>query len=161
MQQSSAQNHPTPINRGQDEVQARIREIAEAYRVGNLDRLASFYDLNAVVYDCPPKLRLRGRDEVIKSYRRWSLSAFKFPIKNEIQEESLVLSGDLAVGNSLLHITGIFKESDEEAPYWLRHTAVLRKKSGTWLITHEHNSVPVGEDLKALMDISPDHDRPV
>ena len=161
LQSSSTQVYSTPINRAQDEVQARIKEVTEAYRIGDLDRLASFYDMKVVVYDCPPKLRLRGRDEFIKSYQRWSLSAFKFPIKSETQEESISVSGDLAVVNSLLHITGTFKESGEEASCWLRHTAVFSKKSGNWLITHEHNSVPVDENIKALMNISPDHDRPV
>ncbi len=145
----------------ESEVRARIKEITEAYRLGDIDRLKGFYDPNVVVFDCPPKLRLRGRDEMLKSYQRWSLSAFQFPMKNEMSEESLSISGDLAVVHNLLHVTGTFKDSGEEASCWLRHTAVLSKKSGTWLVTHEHNSVPVDEDLKALMDISPDQDRPV
>ena len=39
---------------------------------------------------------------------------------------------------------------------WVRTTVCFRKIDGTWLITHEHNSVPFNPETgKASLDLAP------
>ncbi|MGH8727711.1 MAG: nuclear transport factor 2 family protein [Burkholderiales bacterium] len=49
------------------------------------------------------------------------------------------------------------KTGGENVDMWFRETLGLRKIGGTWMITHEHSSVPFYMDgtFKAAVDLKP------
>ena len=151
-------NAPISFMNAEAEIRQRLHAHRDAYEQGDLDRLTSLYAPDVVVFDCPPRLRLRGRHEYLQSLKKWSIEAFAFPLTYETREEKIIVNGDLAVVHELANVTGKFKESGVEESAWIRRTIVFEKESGAWLITHEHLSVPVDTELKALMAIDPDHD---
>jgi ketosteroid isomerase-like protein len=64
-------------------------------------------------------------------------------------------NGDLAAAHMLIRASGTLK-SGQEVDYWVRTTNCCQRSSQTWLITHEHVSLPV--DMKsrsAVMDLVP------
>lgn len=143
------------------EVRQRMNALMDACQNGDINRVLSFYAPDVVVHDCPPKLRLRGREEFGHSFEKWFISAFQFPVKYDTREEKIITNGDLAVLHGLVNVKGKFRENGEEMSVWLRHTVMLQKINGEWLITHEHSSVPVDEKMQALMGLDPDWDRAV
>ena len=73
-----------------------MRALIDARERGDIDRVMSFYTPEVVVFDCPPKLRLRGKEEYRRSFQKWSISAFRFPVKYEVREQSILTSEKLA-----------------------------------------------------------------
>jgi len=62
---------------------------------------------------------------------------------------------DVAFGHSLNRITGTLKNG-HRSEVWHRWTACFRKIDGTWLIAHDHVSVPIDfESGRALLDLQP------
>lgn len=140
----------------EDELWHRLDDYFAACTNGDLDEIMSFFSYDIVAYDMPPQLRFKGREAYRKSWHRFFVSQFKFPVEFEFREQNLQVSGDLGVVHCLTHMTGTFKKSGEETSCWLRHTILFQRLRDQWMITHEHVSVPIGEDGRALMHLNPD-----
>ena len=68
------------------------------------------------------------------------------------------VSGDLAIVRTYVHMSGD-SIHDDYVDHWFRATIELKKIEGRWLITHEHNSVPLDETtMKGLMTLVPDEE---
>ena len=52
---------------------------------------------------------------------------------------------------------GTFKKSQKSTESWLRISCGLKKFGDDWKIVHEHVSVPVGNDMQALMNLPPEN----
>lgn len=78
------------------------------------------------------------------------------PIGYEIRDLSVTAGDDVAFGASLNRISGT-RTSGDKADVWARATVGFRKIDGTWMITHEHFSVPFYMDgsYKAAVDLKP------
>ena len=100
-------------------------------------------------FDLPPPLQYTGsqaRDA--DALRAWFASHPGGPIDYQVRDLAVAASGDVAFCHSLTKLGGAL---------WFRSTIGLRKTSGEWRITHEHNSVPFymdGSD-KAALDLQP------
>ncbi len=140
------------------QIHQRVQDFMAACESGNRDLIQSFYSVDVVAYDCPPKLRFTGRDQYMKSWDKWFLSQFEFPVRYERQEERIRADGDLAVVNSILHFQGRYIGVESETAAWLRQTLVFARIADEWRIVHEHISVPVAEDGSALLNLNPEMD---
>jgi SnoaL-like domain len=61
----------------------------------------------------------------------------------------------VAVGHSLNRIGGRFKNGNK-TDFWLRSTMCFQKINGTWLIVHDHASVPLDPASgEALLNLEP------
>jgi ketosteroid isomerase-like protein len=69
---------------------------------------------------------------------------------------TVVAEGDVAFAHGLAHLTGT-KSGGERVDLWFRETFGLRKVEGTWLIVHDHESVPFYMDgsFRAAVDLAP------
>jgi ketosteroid isomerase-like protein len=148
----------TKKSKGTDEAQIQqlMDEWVKALRAKDIDRLMSNYAPVIVSFDIAPPLRQRlGPPAYRKGLEQW-FSTFQDSIGYEIRELEIAVSGDLAVAHSIHHLTGK-RTTGETTDIWMRSTVAFRKLDGSWLITHEHVSVPLymdGSD-KAATDLRP------
>ena len=135
-----------------DETQIRqqIDGLVNAVRNKDLDRAMSFYSPDVVSFDLEPPLQYLHT-------KRWkqTFAAFEGPLGYDIRDLSITTGNDVAFAHSLNHSRGTLK-SGARSDVWVRWTACFRKLNGTWLIVHDHVSVPVAPATgKAAMDLKP------
>ena len=143
-------------NQTTDESQIRLllSEWANALRDKDIDKIMSLYSPDVVTFDVVPPLQYVGTTAYGKSFRRM-FDGFLDPIAFDTRDLNIAVGTDVAFSHSLVR-TGGTMTSGEETDRWLRRTLCLRKISGTWLITHEHVSLPVNlESGNAAVNLQP------
>jgi uncharacterized protein (TIGR02246 family) len=137
------------------QIRALIHEWAAALRAKDIDRVMSHYAANVVSFDLAPPLQYAGREALRQSLAEW-FPTFQGPIGYEIHDVGITASDDVAFCRSLNRISGT-RTGGEETDVWVRATLGCRRVDGTWLIAHEHASVPLymdGSD-RAAIDLKP------
>jgi ketosteroid isomerase-like protein len=135
-------------------IRQRIEELASALRAKDIERVMTHYAPDIVSFDVGPPLRYSGGDHKQHAWRQ-ALDAFAGPIGYDVRDLRIRVEGDLAIVHSLNHVRGT-STSGRSVGLWLRWTASLRRADGSWLIEHDHVSVPA--DLErgyALVDLTP------
>jgi ketosteroid isomerase-like protein len=139
--------------------EAQIRQLIEDWTASlqakNLDALMSHYTPDVLLYDLAPPLANSGAHVLRKGLAEW-LGTFVGPVGFEVRNLSITIGGDVAFSTCLERISGR-RTSGEQTDVWVRSTVGYRKIGGTWMITHEHTSVPFymdGSD-KAAVDLKP------
>lgn len=136
------------------DVRALLDTWSEAIRRKDIDRLMSVYSPNIVYFDLVPPLQITGSAAARRNFLRW-FDGWQSSIGQEIRDLNVVTSGDIANAYMLIRASGTLK-SGQEVGYWVRATVCCQRSEQTWLITHEHISLPV--DFKsgnAAMDLVP------
>jgi ketosteroid isomerase-like protein len=127
---------------------------SEAAWTKDLDRLMSFYSDDVVYFDVVPPLQYAGSDALRGRFRHW-FDGFEGPIGQEIRDLRVSESGDVAVAHMLIRASGT-RKGGIEVGFWVRATSCVRRSNGTWLITHEHVSLPVDiQSRSAVVDLVP------
>jgi uncharacterized protein (TIGR02246 family) len=145
------------VGQPSDEVGVRklIAHWAAAVRTKDAERVIAHYAADVVTFDLAPPLQYVGREALRKSLAQW-FSTFQGPVGFDVQDLSVTAGSDVGFCRSLNHISGI-RTSGEKTDVWVRATIGCRKVGNTWLITHEHASVPFymdGSD-RAALDLKP------
>ncbi|MFI7441921.1 YybH family protein [Nonomuraea indica] len=123
------------------EVRALLDSRVEACRAKDIDRLMSHYSPDIVYDDVVPPLQFAGLDEVRGNFVRW-FDEYEGPIGLETHHLTLVTSGDVAYAH-MLHLDSGTRKNGLQTAIWVRSTVCCRRSGDTWLITHEHISVPI------------------
>jgi ketosteroid isomerase-like protein len=133
----------------------RLDAWTKALRSKDLDGLMSHYAEDIVVFDVPPPLRYDGAVAYRKNWADW-FASFRAPdVGYEIRDLSITAGDDVAFCRSLNRITGA-RTNGEDTDVWVRATVCFRKIGGTWLVTHEHVSVPINmQSYQAELDLKP------
>lgn len=100
----------------------------------DIDRLLAFYSDDIVDFDVVPPLRSIGQ---------------------KIEDLHVTASADVAVAHMLIRAGGTLVDG-AEVGYWVRSTSSFRLRESSWLIAHEHVSLPA--DLKSgtvVTDLAP------
>ena len=140
-----------------DEVYQTLENFAEAIRGGDIKKIMSFYAEEVIAYDMMPPLEFTNKDKYQKSWEECFTSYFKFPVHFDYEKQKFAIEGDIAFTHALVHMSGESK-SGEKMNSWMRNTTCLKKFGAKWLITHEHNSVPLDMNTtKGLMDLRPEN----
>jgi uncharacterized protein (TIGR02246 family) len=138
----------------ESEIRALLESWSEAARAKDIDRLMSVYSPDIVYFDVVPPLQFTGSDAVRANFLRW-FSGFESSIGQEIGESHILVSGDVAVAYMLIRASGTLKDG-REVGYWVRATICCKRSNGSWLITHEHISLPFDfERGSVAMDLVP------
>jgi ketosteroid isomerase-like protein len=138
----------------QSEVKALLDSRSEAIRIKHIDRLMSHYSPDIVYFDLVPPLQYAGSVALRARFSQW-FDGWKDSIGQEIRDLNIVASGDIAVAHMLIRASGT-RVNGDEVGYWVRATDCLRRSNHTWLITHEHISLPVDfSSGSAAMDLVP------
>ena len=136
------------------DIRRRIDNGVKAIRAMELEGVMALYAPDIVSFDIVPPLRHAGAEakrnnwvDVFATYQR--------PLGYEMRDLTITVGDDVAFGHSLNRITGTLKNG-HRSEVWLRWTACFRKIDGTWLIAHDHVSVPIDfESGRALLDLQP------
>ena len=120
----------------------------------DLERVMSFYAPDIVSFDIVPPLQHVGAGAKRKNWVD-AFSVYQRPLGYEIRDLTITASDDVACGHSLNRISGALK-TGRAIDFWLRWTTCFRKIDGTWIIAHDHVSVPLDlESGRALLNLEP------
>jgi ketosteroid isomerase-like protein len=133
----------------EEHIRAVIADRAAAIRDRDAGRFVACYAPQIVKFDLPPPLAYTGAEaRDAEALQAWFATHPGGPIDYQIRDLMIAAGGDVAFCHSLNQLGGAL---------WFRSTLGLRKISGQWLVTHEHNSTPFymdGSD-KAALDLQP------
>jgi ketosteroid isomerase-like protein len=138
----------------QSEVQDLLQSWSEAARMKDINRLMSLYSPDIVYFDVVPPLRYSGSAAVRVNFLRW-FDGWKSSIGMEIHDLNILANGAVATAYMLIRASGTLKDG-REVGYWVRATVCCQRSGQTWLITHEHISLPVDvRSGRVVMDAVP------
>lgn len=138
----------------QSEVRALLDRWSDAARTKDIDRLMALYAPDIVYFDVVPGLQYTGSAAVRGNFLRW-FDAWQSAIGQEIRDLKIVASEDVAIASMLIRASGTLKNG-REVSYWVRATVGCQRSDHTWLIVHEHVSLPVDVPSgSAAMDLVP------
>jgi len=143
-------------NYQRDEVYQTMESFAEAIREGDIKHIMSFYSDEVVAYDMMPPLEFSGKDKYEKSWQECFTSYFKFPLNFDYEKQKFSIEGNVAFTHALVHMSGESKDG-EKMDMWMRNTTCLKKSGDKWLIIHEHNSIPMDNEMKGLTNLHPEN----
>ena len=108
---------------------------------------------DVVSYDLDVPLQHIGRNKA--ALETW-FATWDGPIGWAMGDLTVEVGGDVAFAYGLGHMTGT-KTDGAKADVWTRVTVGFVRRNGTWMITHQHNSVPFLMDgsFKAAVDLKP------
>ena len=128
-----------------EEVLELNRRQEEAVRNGDAATIVADFADDAVSYDLPPPLEVRGA--VLRNtagLEQW-FDTWDGPVTVAMKNPTVLVEGDLAVMFGLSRMQGKKKEG-EAVDSWSRRTVVLKRIGGAWKIVHEHTSFPTAMD---------------
>ena len=146
----------TENNRAINEAQIRaiIDERSKAVAVKDINGAVSHYAPDIVSFDVVNPLQHIGSGSSRKRAEEW-FSSFQGPIGYEIRDLSITVAETLAFSHGLSHVSAT-RIDGGQLDMWWRTTVCFRKLDGKWMITHEHNSVPIDAvSCKASLDLKP------
>ena len=144
------------VNKDEAQIKALLDRWAKAFEARDINGIMSNYAPGdaVVAYDVVPPLQYKGKEAYRKDYLEF-LGQYDGPIQVEYRDMRVLSGGDVAFVHALERFTGKLKNG-QQSDLWLRYTGGLRKVNGTWLIVHDHVSVPADfESGKAAFDLKP------
>ena len=138
-----------------DEVYQTLESFSEAVRNGDIDNIMSYYSDDVIAYDMMPPLEFIGKEHYQKSWQDYFSNQLKFPIQFNYEKQKIFINGDLSFTHALVHMVGEPENGEKKIEMWMRNTTCFKKFGDKWLITHEHNSIPIDKELKGLADLHP------
>ncbi len=124
------------------EIRALIDRRSAAIREKALDQLLSLYSSDIIYFDVSPPMQFVGAAALRTRFSRW-FASYEGPIRQEIHDLTLVAGGDVATASMLIR-TGGALVNGTVVDFSVRATSCCRRAiPDSWLITHEHVSVPV------------------
>ena len=138
----------TALPAAQDETQIRalIDRWTAAVRRHDLDAVLADHCPNMIMFDVPPPLQVEGID----AYRDTWDFFFRYHKPGDafdVQEMEIVAGDDVAFAYALMRCGGM-EEIDDSGHLDFRLTVGLRKIGESWIVIHEHHSIP------ALCDVA-------
>jgi ketosteroid isomerase-like protein len=110
--------------------------------------------IDIVSFDVVDPLRYTGVHIVRERAEKW-FAFCETAIGCEVRDLNIATGSDVAFCHYIYRVTGI-RTDGVKVDMWVRTTVCLRKTGDTWLIVHEHQSVPFNpEGGKASLDLKP------
>lgn len=132
---------PTRREVDEAEIRRRVGMIAEGLQAKDPEGLKKLYATDIVSFDIEPPLQSVG---VGAKLQNWApVFAFFESVTYEVRELTLTVGDDMAFGHAFARLSGTLKDGTAMGGMWVRVTYCFRKTDDTWLITHDHVSVPL------------------
>jgi uncharacterized protein (TIGR02246 family) len=136
------------------QIRALIDDRAKAVRARDVNGAISSIATDMLSFDVVNPLQHIGSDASKKRAAEW-FSSFQGPIGYELRDLRITAGDDVAFSHGLSHVSAT-RTDGGQLDMWWRTTVCFRKIDGTWMVTHEHNSVPFDvESGKASLDLQP------
>lgn len=138
----------------EDQIRALIDVRVVAVQARDVDGALATIAPDILSFDVVNPLHYGGSDASRKRTEEW-FSSFQGPIGYEMRDLRITAGEEVAFAHSLNHYSGT-KIDGGALDMWVRATVCFRKIDGTWLITHEHSSVPFDPASgRASLDLRP------
>jgi ketosteroid isomerase-like protein len=138
----------------ESEIRTLVARRSEAIRTKDLDRLMSHYSPDIIYFDAVPPLQYVGSTVLRDRFRQW-FDGYDSGIGQDVRDLNIVAGEDIAFASMLVR-TGGTLENGHELETWVRATSCFRQLDHTWLITHEHISVPIDPGtMSAALNLVP------
>ncbi|HZF89097.1 YybH family protein [Streptomyces sp.] len=136
------------MNSSEFQVRALLESRVDASQAKDVDRLMSHYSSDIVYYDVVPPMRYTGHEQVRRNFVRW-FGEYNGPLSLETHDLTVMTGSDAAFAH-MLHLDSGTRKNGLRSAMWVRSTVCLRRSGSSWLITHEHISLPINpETLQA------------
>lgn len=136
------------------DIRHRIGMLARSIRAMDLEGVMSHYAPDIVSFDVQVPLRQVGAAGKRKNWVE-AFAVFQPPLDYEIRDLTITVSGDAAFAYSINRLSGMLGNGTRSG-IWVRVTVCFRKIDGSWLIAHDHASVPLDfASGKALLNLEP------
>jgi ketosteroid isomerase-like protein len=136
-------------------IREQIDSLVAAIRGADLEGVRALYAADVVSFDAGPPLRAVG---ISAKTANWVMAfeLFQPPLGYEICDLAVTVGGDVAFAHGLARLSGTMKSGARWDGSWVRVTVGFMRIDGTWLIAHDHVSVPVElESGRGLMNLEP------
>lgn len=136
-------------------IRRQIDKLAGAIRAGDLEGLKPIYAPDIVSFDVQPPLQRVGAEG---KWQNWvdAFTLFQPPLGYELRDLTITVGGDVAFAHCFGRLSGTLKNGSRSTGFWVRATLCFRRIAGTWLVAHDHASVPLDfETGRALVDLEP------
>jgi uncharacterized protein (TIGR02246 family) len=138
----------------EDQIHSLIADRIQAVRAKDADRAMASIASDILAFDVVNSLQFSGREASKARTEAW-FSSFQGPIGYEILNLQVHAGDEVAFSHSLNRYSGV-QTGGVQIDMWVRATTCYRKIDGTWMITHEHQSVPFdGASGRASLDLTP------
>lgn len=124
------------------DIRQRLDQLVEGVRAMDLDTLKGVYAPDIVTFDVQGPLQRVGLEAKLQNWTE-AFAIFQPPLGYEIRDLAITVSGDVAFAHGLARLRGTLKNGNPAGGFWVRFTACLRKAQGSWLVAHDHASVPL------------------
>ncbi|WHY72828.1 YybH family protein [Fictibacillus enclensis] len=127
-----------------------VQDVLDNYKSAvyekDVERFLSSYDPDVLIYDCWGKWESRGIAPWKESVTEWFNGLAADGVYLNVDFNDLVVEENSNL--AFIHCTVTFAAHQEESGEKLRQitnrfTFGLRKEKDSWLITHEHSSLPI------------------
>jgi uncharacterized protein (TIGR02246 family) len=127
----------------QSDIRALEDRFIAAVKAKDLDAIMKVYvpDQTLFVFDVVPPRQYVGAASYRKDWQDF-LGSFNGPITVELSDLDITADDTLAYGHSIQRVAGTDKQG-KKVDVTVRVTDVYKKINGSWLVIHEHVSVPV------------------
>ncbi len=138
----------------QAEIRAMIDERIKAVRAKDVNAAIAGIAPDVRLFDVVNPLQSVGSNASRKRADDW-FSSFQGSIGYEIHDLDITAGNDVAFIHGLSHVSAT-KLDGGQLDMWWRTTMCFARIDGTWMVTHEHNSVPFDmETGKASLELKP------
>jgi len=126
----------------ENEVYHAVQQVLEWAKMGELDKFIAAHDEDYTRFSDLPPFTIQHRDLALRL--KTSLFTELIDPQFQIREMKVRVYGEVAVATYIMDFSGVavsgYTFEGRKLEGSSRCTAVLRKKSGRWLIVHEHLS---------------------
>ncbi|WP_033543388.1 YybH family protein [Planococcus sp. CAU13] len=138
-----------------------VQDVLDTYKTAlhekDADKLLSLYDSDIQIFDCWGAWESKGIAAWKENVAEWFNGLDKEGILLEVTFNDTVIeeTASLAFVHSAVAYAGYDKESGEKLRQMTnRFTFGLKKQEESWVITHEHSSLPIDmETGKGIFDL--------
>jgi uncharacterized protein (TIGR02246 family) len=134
-------------------IRVRIDQLVDAIRATDLDALKPMFAPDIVTFDVTGPLQRVGAEAKLANWEE-AFAIFQRPLDYEIRDLAITVGGDVAFVHGFGRLTGTMKNGTRSG-FWVRATMCLRKIDRTWLIAHDHVSVPLDVQSGRVLDLEP------
>ncbi len=138
----------------EQELRDLVAERVTAVHAKDPAPLAARQASEIIAFNVLPPLQLHGKAHVEAQTQTW-FDSYPGGIGYDVHDPHVTADGDVGFCSFLYHVTGTVADGNQ-VDMWVRATLGCRRVDGTWLITHDHESVPFdAETGQALIDLQP------
>ena len=138
------------------QIRQKVDEFRHSVLTMSMSGMADYYwtSPDVVVFDVVPPLRYVGWDSFRQDWQGFFDSFEKIGVY-DWTDVHIEAEGDMGWMRALVHRVGTFKDG-KSIDMAFRDTAIFERKSGKWVVVHDHGSVPIEfETQKAIFNAPP------